>query len=87
MELPRDIFEEASLTFQKVEKSDTGILTVAEPGAELPEGMTAEILSMVASDMAQLSLPIPAVKQLSNPFPAECLSRVRYINVWRHPAA
>ncbi len=62
VDLPRDIFHEASLTAQKLEISDTGILTVSEKGSEILEGLTAEVLSMLATDSAQLSLPACEVK-------------------------
>lgn len=61
VDLPSDVFAEALLASGKVESSDTGILSLVEPDSEIPDGLTAEVLNMVSTDEACLSIPPPEV--------------------------
>lgn len=68
VDLPKDIFAEAQKASQRIEGSDTGILTVAKRGSEASDGLTAEILNMAVLDAIQLSIPHPRVTHRSIPF-------------------
>ena len=61
VDLPETIFEEAARAARWMEDSDTGLITVTRPGEEIPEGLVAEVLTMVANNTAHLSIPPPQV--------------------------
>jgi len=61
VDMPETVFEEASRAAGLIENSDTGLITLTKPGEEVPEGLVAEILTMVANNTAHLSVPPPQV--------------------------
>jgi hypothetical protein len=61
VDLPDTIFQEASKAASMMEVSDTGLISVSKKGEEIPEGMVAEILTMLTTNTAHLSIPPPQV--------------------------
>ena len=61
MDLPSEIFKEASLVLQSIDTTDTGILPLSDRGSEIEGGVIAEALNMVALETTQLSIPPPEV--------------------------
>lgn len=73
--LPADVFEEAKVTAQQADASDTGTLCVPRQQVEVAGGFVAESLSMMANGTLSMRLPPAQVNRSTFVRRQVCCSR------------